>query len=68
VHGPAWRWSAVPRWLLQTRPHGHASARRHDHDGDNGLDAYVKEVVDAPPPLTDDQRDLLALIFRSHHP
>ena len=52
----------------QTRPHGHASARRRDHDGDNGLAAYVKEVVDALPPLTDYERDLIALIFRSHHP
>jgi len=34
-----------------------------DEDGDS-LDAYVKEVVDALPPLTDEQRDLLAVIFR----
>lgn len=29
------------------------------------MNAYVKKVVDALPPLTDEQRDLLALIFRS---
>ena len=28
------------------------------------LDAYVREVVDSLPPLTEAQRDLLALIFR----
>jgi hypothetical protein len=36
-------------------------------DGDDDLDAYVKDVVDALPPLTDEQRDQLALIFRSRH-
>jgi hypothetical protein len=35
--------------------------------GDDDLDAYVKDVVDALPPLTDEQRDQLALIFRSRH-
>jgi hypothetical protein len=34
---------------------------------DDDLDAYVKEVVDSLPPLTDEQRDQLALIFRSRH-
>ena len=34
---------------------------------DDDLTAYVKEVVDSLPPLTDEQRDLLALIFRSRH-
>jgi hypothetical protein len=34
---------------------------------DDDLDAYVKEVVDTLPPLTDEQRDQLALIFRSRH-
>ncbi len=28
------------------------------------MDAYVKAVVDTLPPLTDQQRDVLALIFR----
>jgi hypothetical protein len=51
----------------------HGKARQRDrcaHDAatrDDDLDAYVKEVVDNLPPLTDDQRDLLALIFRSRH-
>jgi len=35
-----------------------------DYEDEDNLDAYVKEVVDALPPLTDEQRDLLALIFR----
>jgi hypothetical protein len=34
---------------------------------DDDLDAYVKEVVDSLPPLTDEQRDQLALIFGSRH-
>jgi hypothetical protein len=37
-----------------------------DYEDEDNLDAYVKEVVDALPPLTDEQRDLLALIFRQH--
>lgn len=36
-----------------------------DADRDDDLDAYVKDVVDTLPPLTDEQRDRLALIFRS---
>jgi hypothetical protein len=35
-----------------------------DDEDEDSLDAYVKEVVDALPPLTDEQRDLLAVIFR----
>ncbi len=35
-----------------------------DYEDEDDLGAYVKEVVDALPPLTDEQRDLLALIFR----
>jgi hypothetical protein len=34
---------------------------------DDKLDAYVKEVVDSLPPLTEAQRDLRALIFRNRH-
>jgi hypothetical protein len=34
-------------------------------DDEDDLNAPVKKVVDALPPLTDEQRDLLALIFRS---
>ncbi len=43
---------------------------RHDHDGrtaedrDSGLDACIKELVDAAPPLTSEQRDTLALLLR----
>jgi len=40
------------------------AARREDEDD---LNAHVKKVVDALPPLTDEQRDLLALIFRNRH-
>jgi hypothetical protein len=29
---------------------------------------YVKKIVDSLPPLTGEQRDLLAMIFRSRHP
>jgi hypothetical protein len=51
----------------------HDKARQRDRCAkdaatrDDDLDAYVKEVVDSLPPLTDDQRDQLALIFRSRH-
>lgn len=43
---------------------------RHDHDErtaedrESGLDAYIKELVDAAPPLTSEQRDILALLLR----
>jgi hypothetical protein len=37
-----------------------------DYEDEGDLDAYVKDVVDALPPLTSEQRDLLALIFRQH--
>ncbi len=43
---------------------------RHHHDEhtaddrESGLDAYVKELVDAAPPLTSEQRDTLALLLR----
>jgi hypothetical protein len=36
-----------------------------DHEDEDGLDAYAKEIVDALPPLTSEQRDLIALIFRN---
>jgi hypothetical protein len=38
----------------------------HQDEDEGDLDAYVKDVVDALPPLTSEQRDLLALIFRQH--
>jgi hypothetical protein len=37
-----------------------------DRSTDADLDQWVKEVVDTLPPLTDEQRDLLALTFRKH--
>ena len=33
---------------------------------DEELAEYAKQVVDGLPPLTNEQRDLLALIFRSN--
>jgi hypothetical protein len=51
--------------------HGKARQRNRCADTaahrDDDLDAYIKDVVDRLPPLTDDQRDTLALIFRSRH-
>lgn len=44
---------------------------RHDHDGhpvhdrDTGLDAWIRELVDAAPPLTRQQRHTLALLLRN---
>ena len=38
--------------------------RSHEAEGDLG--GYIKEIVDLLPPLTSEQRDLLALIFRQH--
>jgi hypothetical protein len=35
-------------------------------EADAGLDQWIEEVVDTLPPLTEEQRDLLALIFRKH--
>ena len=43
---------------------------RHDNDGhpaadpNTGLDAYIARLVDAAPPLSNEQRDTLALILR----
>jgi hypothetical protein len=45
------------------RAAGPVPAAREDQDS---LDDYVKQVVDALPPLTEEQRDMLALIFRKH--
>ena len=45
---------------------------RHDHDRhtandhESGQDAYIKELVDAAPPLTSEQRDTLTLLL--HRP
>jgi hypothetical protein len=35
-------------------------------EADGSLDQWIEEVVDTLPPLTEEQRDLLALIFRKH--
>jgi hypothetical protein len=62
--------------MTQTAGAGRHFARRGQHqpaavpglppddEDEDSLDAYVKEVVDALPPLTSEQRDLLAVIFR----
>jgi hypothetical protein len=46
--------------------------REHDghpaHDPDTGLDAWVRELVDAAPPLTGQQRRTLALLLNSPGP
>lgn len=65
--------SPVPPAAPQKPAAAHGKARQRDRCAqdaaarDDDLDAYVKEVVDSLPPLTDEQRDLLALIFRSRH-
>jgi hypothetical protein len=43
-------------------PHAEPAANERD---DDDLDAYIKEMIDSLPPLTGEQRDKLALIFRS---
>jgi len=59
---------AVPAVRLEL-----SAARPVDRDGgdssparcaDAGLDAYVRHLVDAAPPLTAEQRDTLALLLR----
>ena len=57
-----------PRRALAGRDRTRPPARpvRHDARRDD-LDAYVEKIVDSLPPLTDEQRDLLAMIFRSRH-
>ncbi|MGI9005793.1 MAG: hypothetical protein ACR2FU_06300 [Streptosporangiaceae bacterium] len=63
---PAHRTAPPPAAHAPARPHQGRAARRRDDD-DLDLDAYVREVVDGLPPLTEEQRDQLALIFRSKH-
>jgi hypothetical protein len=47
---------------------------RHDHDGhpahdpDTLLDAWVRELIEAAPPLTGEQRHALALLLNSPAP
>jgi|ERR1017187_1660777 hypothetical protein len=45
----------------------HRNAWDEDHE-EESLAAYAKKVVDGLPPLTGEQRDRLALIFRSSPP
>jgi ABC-type sulfate transport system substrate-binding protein len=51
--------------------HGYAAAVRAggaaQGDDEDDLKEWVKKVVDELPALTDGQRDLIALIFRSSH-
>jgi hypothetical protein len=51
-------------WRGQQQPPAIPGLPLDDYEDEDSLDAYVKEVVDALPPLTDEQRDLLAVIFR----
>lgn len=57
-----------PPGRAPARPRRRRRARAPRRDQSRDLDAYIREVVDRLPPLTDDQRDLLALIFRRNHP
>lgn len=43
-----------------------ARPARHDVRRED-LDAYVRKIADSLPPLTDEQRDRLVMIFRSRH-
>ena len=59
--------AASPRPARSGPPPATHSQERHDRnaeDRESGLDAYIKELVDAAPPLTDEQRDTLALLLR----
>jgi hypothetical protein len=50
----------VPGRQGEPRDHG----GQPDDDHQSGLVAYVARLVDEAPPLTDEQRDTLALILR----
>jgi hypothetical protein len=56
-------WQA-PRASRHASASAALGAARRDEDD---LNACVKDVVDALPPLTGTQRDLLALIFCNRH-
>jgi hypothetical protein len=49
------------------RPRNRRAGSAGRGDDEDDLKDWVKKVVDDLPPLTDEQRDLLALIFRSNH-
>jgi hypothetical protein len=59
------RASQHPARRARQRPPAIPAPPPADHEDEGDLDAYVKEIVDALPPLTSEQRDLLALIFRN---
>jgi len=63
---PAARGGERPTPRADPAPPAPADRRpRDDHPADDDLDAYVKEVVDALPPLTGKQRDILANLLRA---
>ncbi len=49
--------------LTRHNPHGDHTDARRDLAAAN-IAAYVRKVVDAAPPLTDEQRDRLTLLLR----
>lgn len=49
------------------RPRNRRAGSASRSDDEDNLKDWVSKVVDELPPLTDEQRDLLALIFRSNH-
>ena len=65
---------------MASRPGTHAPAapaerdEGHDHDGHpawhsgSDLDAWIRELAEAAPPLTPAQRHALALLLNSHRP
>ena len=64
--------AASPRPARSCPPPATPSQQQEPHDRDghtvedreSGLDVYIKELVDAAPPLTSEQRDTLALLLR----
>ncbi len=57
--------SAQSRDPHEARPHKRRAPGVVCPSDDDELAEYAKHVVDSLPPLTEGQRDLLALIFRS---
>jgi hypothetical protein len=60
--------------VIKPAPRRHPARPRNRRAGspargvdEDDLKDWVKKVVDALPPLTGEQRDLLALIFRSNY-
>ena len=58
--------TAVPGRHAQQQSAPPRTGPPDDHEAEGDLDGYIKEIVDLLPPLTSEQRDLLALIFRQH--